>query len=305
MSSNTNIPIVFIHIWRSPPPWMREAVKQARLWNPDAPIVCISSVVEDYGVGEEWIAIEDIPESDIHRRFQETTLLRKDDNMDGFWRWTTERMFVLEDWMRWKGVDECFHLENDNMLYENISRVVPLLRETSPGLSTTFQGQGSKMDTLRTCFSVLYCRSIEALRDFNFYLAAAPSSVDEMTRGGLYWDTNEDTCSYLATAPVGVVLKSEKYRHWIEDARFSELGVIFDSTTHGQYLGGVDPNRHAENTAPGFLNPDCDFRADQYQYTWVKDEAGRRYPVIQDSNGKPWKIMNIHLHCKRLHDFRS
>ena len=299
----TSIPLVFIHISGSPPKYLKDAVKQARVWNPAADIICISSVVENYRHGEQWIPIDAIPMGENHRRFKATTLLPGMEYDAGFWQWTTERLFVLEDWMRWKGISECFHLENDNMLYETVSQIASTLRRISPGLSTTFQGQGAKMDTLRTCFSVLYCKSVDALNDFLFSLAAAPSSIDEMTRGGLYWEDNQDTCSYLATAPPGVVLKSEKYRHWIEDARFEDVGGVFDSTTHGQYIGGNDP-RH-NDTGPGFLNPDCDFRADQYEYTWIKDSIGRKYPVIQDSGGRPWKIMNLHIHCKRLEQFAS
>lgn len=269
---------------------MRTAVKQARLWNPVAQIICISSVIEEYGQGETWVASDDIPTSEAHKRFRLITPLQ------GFWQWTTERIFVLEDWMRWKGVDECFHLENDNMLYENVSDLLPFLRQGA-GLSTTFQGQGSGHDSVRICFSVLYCKSVEALGRLAMYLASTPSRIDEMRLCGLYWlDTPED-CSLLPTAPVGVTLESETYRHWIEDSR---IGCIFDSSTYGQFLGGTDPQYR--DTGPGFINPDCDFRADQFEYTWAYD-AGRRYPVIADKGDRPWKIVNLHIHSKRLEDF--
>lgn len=295
------IPIVFIHMGPAPPPYMRVAVQQARRWNPAAPIICLTSVVEDYGVGEESIPLSKIPMTESHERFTKTTRLPGVGYSNGFWQWTTERLFILEDWMRWKGVKECFHLENDNMLYQDISVLGPLLREVSPGLSTTFQGQGSKRDSIRACFSVLYCHSIDALSQFLFYLAGSPSNVDDMRRGGIFWDDNPEICSFLPTAPVGVKLDSETYRHWIEDSRFSEVGCVFDSTTHGQYLGGADPNY--TDLGPGFINPDCDFRSDQFDYTWLVDIENRRYPAVRDSDGRLWKLANLHIHCKRLSDF--
>lgn len=303
--SSTEIPIVFIHIWHAPPAYLRDAVKQARVWNLTAPIICISSVVENYGHGEEWVAVDDIPLTAAHTRFKATTLLPGVGYDNGFWQWTTERLFTLEDWMRWKGISECFHLENDNMLYQNISEIVPFLRKTSPGLSTTCHGIGSKDDAERACFSILYCSSVDALGRFMFFLASAPSSIDEMSRGGAYWlDTPED-CSYLATAPVGVSLPAERerYRGLIEDKRFVELGIVFEAAAYGQYLGGQDPQYHKDG--PGYMNPECLIRADQYEYVWRKDELERKYPTITDTCGKVWKIANLHIHCKRLSEFSS
>ena len=289
---------MFVHLGGPPPVYLRDAVKQARRWNPVAPIFCLSSVVEDYGHGETWVDISSIPVGPVHLRFKETTLLPGMEFDKGFWQLTTERLFVLEDWMRWTGTEEFFHLENDNMLYQEVSAIQSFLKKISPGLSTTFQGQGKDRSSLRVCFSILYCSSLDALTNFLFYLASSPSGIDEMQRGGMYWQDTPEECSFLATAPVGTVLESETYRAWIEDARFSS---IFDSTTHGQYLGGVDPIHTGATSS--FINPDCDFRADQFMYTWGVDEEGRRYPVIADKDGRPWRIMNLHMHCKKLSEF--
>jgi hypothetical protein len=303
--SSAEIPIVFVHIWKAPPPYLRDAVKQARVWNPSSPIICISSVVEDYGQGETWVDISNIPIGDAHQKFQNTTLLPGVTYDDGFWQWTTERLFVLEDWMRWKGVAECFHIENDNMLYQNISEITPLLRKVSPGLSTTCHGIAAKDGQPRACFSVLYCSSVEALGRFMFFLAAAPSSIDEMTRGGMYWEDTADDCSYLATAPMDVSLppEREQHRHLIVDGRFTEYSLVFEAAAHGQYMGGQDPAHHKDG--PGYMNPECLVRPDQYEHVWRTDELGRRYPTITDTGGKVWKIANLHIHCKRLQEFRS
>jgi len=301
------MPIVFIHLGNAPPAYWMDAVKQARVWNPETPIICISSVIQDYGFGEVWIAVDDIPIGESHKRFRGTTLLPGEYYDKGFWQWTTERLFVLEDWMRWKDVTECFHVENDNMIYQNISDIVPLLREVSPGLSTTFQGQGAKRDSVRACFSVLYCSSVNALANFVFYLAASPSSMAEMERGGLYWLDTPDECSYLPTAAVGVVLDSEKYRSWFEDERFNGVSVVFDSAMYGQFLGGIDTRGAVPvvGEGKGHISPDSEMRVDQYEHVWRKDELGRRYPTITDTGGKVWKIANLHIHCKRLHEFSS
>jgi len=297
---SSEIPIVFIHLGNAPPPYLRDAVKQARLWNPTADIVCISSVLpEAYGVGEIWIDVKNIPKGTLRKRFENTTTLDADWR-GGFWRLTTERLFILEEWMRWAGVEECCHLENDIMLYRDISTILPILREITQGLSTTFQGQGSNLDTVRICFSILYCKSADAMERFLFSLASSISGLDEMHRGGQYWlDTPED-CSWLPVAPVGVKLVSETYRRWIEDSRFP---CIFDAAAHGQYLGGCDPINGIQG--PGFVNMDTDYRVDQFLYGWRKDLFARRYPVLMDKNGQEWPLANLHIHCKELSRFVS
>ena len=297
---STSIPIVFIHIGGAPPEYARIAVQQARRWNPSADIIFLSSVIPEggYGVGEQWVALADIPKGDIHIRFAEVSGLDTSFR-GGFWRSTTERFFYLEDWMRFKGIEECFHLENDNTLYADISELADTLRATTCGLSTTFQGQGYNQKSIRACFSVLYCKTLNALSTFNFFLAGSSAAVNDMERGGDYWSENPEECSFLPSAPSGVRLVSELYRSWYEDNRFS---CIFDASAHGQFIGGTDPSNRG-HVGPGFVNTDTDFRADQFLYGWKADALGRRYPVVTAANGKEWKLANLHIHCKRLQDF--
>jgi len=232
-----------------------------------------------------------------HQKFLESTKLNSDWR-GGFWRATTERLFVLEDWMRWKGIEECLHLENDIMLYIDVSELVPTLRSTSAGISTTFQGQGVRQDQIRMCFSLLYCRSVHALSNFVASLVVNNRGTDEMQLSGPYWQDTPEECSVLPTAPTGVTLVSEAFRSWYENPAFS---CIFDAAAHGQYLGGIDPIHLRAN--PSFVNRDTDYRTDQFLYGWAMDSDKRRYPVLMDKAGKVWHIANLHIHCKRLDDF--
>ena len=297
--SSTPVPIVFVHIGGAPPDYASVAVRQARIWNPNTPIVFLSSVVGDYGAGEEWIALKDIPMSANHKKFCETTIL--DTNFrNGFWRSTTERLFFLEDWAAWKGVKEFFHIENDNTLYMPLDEMLPSLRVQSRGIMAPFQGQGTlKKGDARMCFSVLYCNHLEALSDFLYFLAGSRTDQDEMIRGGLYWQDNLESCSCLPTTPPTTRFVSDAFRNWYVGA----VPWVFDGAAYGQYLGGEDPRNGPKG--PGFINTDVDFRADQFLYGWRKDSSGRRFPTLMDSRGKEWRIANLHIHCKRLADFQS
>jgi hypothetical protein len=285
--SSTVIPIVFIHIGGAPPDYARIAVQQARRWNPSAPIIVIASEIPKpcYAAEESWVEIEMIPRTREHDHFLKTTALDTTFR-GGFWRFTTERLFVLHDWMAATGITECLHIENDIMLYKDISTILPLLR------SSTLSAPAHGADTM--CFSILYCR--ESLADFLFSLAAGNSSQDEMHKGAEFW---EDTSgSFLPVTPCGSVLHPAAVRNRYENPAFS---CVLDAAAHGQYLGGEDPRNGPRG--PGFVNQDAEYRTDQFAYTWRKDAAERLYPLIIDKDGKEWPIANLHIHSKRLKDF--
>lgn len=293
------IPIVFIHIGSAPPEYARIAVEQARRWNPKTPIIFLSSVIPEggYGAKEEWISITDIPLTPEHKRFQETTLLDTTFR-NGFWRYTTERMFVLEDWMRWKGVGECLHLENDNMLYRPVEELASIVRTTSKGLSATFHGPAEARGGLHVCFSIVYCNDVTKLTQFLFFLAATKSRINEMQRAGEFWFENIEEYPLFPTVPPGTPLISETHRSFYEHPAFP---WVFDAMAHGQFLGGEDP-RNGGPRGP-YVNMDVDYRTDRLKYIWKVDAVGRRFPVIVDNDGKEWPIVNLHIHCKRLEDF--
>lgn len=288
------IPIVFVHLGFTPPPeYARIAVKQARSWNPDAPIIVLSSVIpeETYDSGEEWIKIADVPKTEEHTRFQENTILDTGFR-DGFWRFSTERLFVLYDWMSFRGVTECIHFENDNTVYFSVSEMLPVLRANTKGMTAAFHGEG------HMCYSAFYCNNLTALSEFLFFLGTGHYNLDEMRRGADFWEEHSHICSVFPVVPPGSSLKSEDYRPLCENAAFP---CVFDAAAHGQYLGGEDPRNGSRG--PGYINDGAAFRPDQFAYTWLKDAADRLYPLLIDKDGKKWPIANLHIHSKRLKDF--
>ena len=319
MSSST-VPIVFIQVQNAPPSYMRVAIEQARRWNPDIPIFVLSDILSEATAGETWVPIPSIPKSDAHLRFLDKTR----DNIfyntfrAGFWRVTTERLFVLEEWMRLTGTIECIHMENDILLYESIATILPKLRETCRGISVTFNGHGSERaeyDSPEICFSIMYCSNIKVLESLCRFLAT-PSIKNEMRRGGEFWLQNEEVCSFLPTAPPGTVIRLEEYSHWSIMPSWSD--GVFDGAAYGQFLGGNDlrnictddkyyalydevAGELSTDIVP-YVNPSCDFRSDQFTYGWGSD-AGRRFPYLLDKEGRKWKIRNLHIHSKRLGDF--
>jgi hypothetical protein len=296
-------PIVFVHLGQTLPSYMRDTVRQARRWNPHSEIVCIAETPEPFEADETWIRISDIPPTEAYERFKATTVLDSTFR-GGFWRFTTERLFVLQSWMTWRGIRECFHLENDNPMYFSLGEILPQLQKTSPGLLAPIHGQGQDVNSFRVCLSAFYVSSLDALSNLVFTLASAPSGIDEMERCGEYWLLNRDECGFLPTAPPRVVLRQDDYRDSLIGG-VEEFGFVFDAMLYGQHLGGVDPRNELPGGGPGFVNLDAEFAADQFLYGWRADGAGRRYPVLTDHDGREWRLANLHIHCKRVADFCS
>ncbi len=296
-------PIVFIHLGPKLPAYMRDTVRQARAWNPNSEIICIAETPGEFEAGETWIALADIPATPEYQKFKQTSILDKTFR-HGFWRFTTERLFVLQSWMSWKGLDECFHLENDNTMYVSLDTILPQLRAASPGLFAPIHGQGEEGGWFRICLSAFYVSSLKALTNLVFTLASAKSDIDEMSRCGEYWLMNRDECGFLPVLPPRGTLRNEEFREGLV-GRVEEFGLVFDAVAYGQYLGGTDPGNELPWNGPGYVNPDAEFATDQFLYGWRADGAGRRYPVLMDHDGREWRLANLHIHCKRVADFMS
>ena len=77
---------------------------------------------------------------------------------------------------------------------------------------------------------------------------------------------------------------------------------LFDANLHGAYLGGVSPAYKI--AGPGFLDEYCVINASKIQYIWEKDAQGRKVPFAHYKNRK-YRLNNLHIHSKKLNEFRS
>ncbi len=122
-TTDGSIPFILVHIGDNFfPDYAVEAVEQIRTWNPTSDVFFIcdqkyhKSFSSDATPHLHLIDINEIPHSDEHARFSSSTHL--DTNFrDGFWRFTTERLFILYDFMKLRDIKGAIHIENDNTVY--------------------------------------------------------------------------------------------------------------------------------------------------------------------------------------------
>jgi hypothetical protein len=177
---------VFVHTGANAPSfpdYMATAVKQAVRWNPNAAVrVVVPQAVMTNATlfvrmfsqqfpenGVYWrskvqvTCVEDLPVSQLRKSFMSPISLA--DMIDpegdaGFWKNTFERLFVLADAMQHWGIDEAFYLENDNMIYTDLSSHLNAFRSLYPGMACTNIGHGE------VTAGLLYVHSLSALTDF-------------------------------------------------------------------------------------------------------------------------------------------
>jgi hypothetical protein len=300
--------IVFIHVGDTVPPHADVAIAQARRFNPHARIILLSS---EKGLqrfrsleGEENLQLcsyEDLPRTSIHQRYQNRCV-----ETSPFWRYTSERFLYLWDLMKAYSLENVFHLENDNMLYADLEPLLPHFQHYYPGVGATF-------DNDERCIpGFVWIANCGAMEDLAAYFAKkAPLRLSDMQVMGLY--RQERFAKAVDNLPIimpqyssAYPLKSSHNHATQRPSSYSNhseiFQAIFDAAAIGQFLGGIDPI-HA-NHEPGFINESCLFNPSLLEYKWELDEQGRAVPyaVFQ---GYSYKIINLHIHSKRLQEFKS
>ena len=73
----------------------------------------------------------------------------------------------------------------------------------------------------------------------------------------------------------------------------------------GQYLGGIDPNNDG-NYTKGFVNETCVIDYSCHKFYWILKHGSVCFhePYVS-LGGKLVKIINLHIHSKKLNKFMS
>ena len=289
------------------------ALEQARLVEVNLPIVVIlnsgqpvtvqkqlnrlnvtSVIYEDLLVNNSMLI------SEFHRAFFVQGQMVPDGNKD-FVQYTIQRLLALHTYMNMTRRLNVFHLENDNMLYMNLSDLLPRMHTCHVRLAFPKAASG------RAITSFVYARSSYDLEHFVrhviqiFRLGRTEAIkllktnwINDMTIGAHYLSL------YAATAEqsrlTGIF---ELPSHFTSNSCFNENPdksvIIFDSCVLGQYFGG----RYSRPEIPFW---DSTYAVDPrgHLLIWKKLDHRRRVPFILG-----FRIVNIHVHSKRLERFSS
>lgn len=311
LGQSVHYAITFVHIGQSIPAHVSIAVKQARLFNPDADIylLCDKKICSQellHVLQEARIALvpyKNLPMSEEHKRFMDESKLDKQ-SLNGFWFKTTERFFYLAELAKYLKLTHVFHMEHDNLIYVNLLQYLNFFGK---------QRIAAVFDNDNRCIpGFLYFSGASALKHITTFIADyAHRGLNDMAIIAEY--KNVYGSDYVTPLPLIMPEYADKHSlestagHKAQDKtyyyrNFEFFHSIFDAAALGQYLGGVSPLNAVPQ--PGFINESCVFNPAHFLYVWKKDEAQRLVPYVIFED-KMYRINNLHIHSKQLEKFQS
>ena len=305
--------IVFVHLGHSTPSYLPIAIAQARLFNKNCEIYLIasqsalaqlSSTLTTHQVSP--VPCESLDFSEAHHYFNaHSSHDRK--SIQGFWFYTSERFFYLEEFIRGRHLTDVFHLENDVMIYVDLNELLPTFKKHYTNcIGATFEHDG------RCVPGFLYIPNEKPLEPLVQFMAKrANLGEQEMFVIGLFDQAHHQTLidslpvippqyaqdHALATRIQRAKAPAQYFNH------FEAFDSIFDAAAIGQFLGGMNPQYHAD-AGPGFVSPIAMYNVSYFSFSWEKDSAGRLIPY-STYRGEKKRINNLHVHCKDLKSFYS
>lgn len=200
---------------------------------------------------------------------------------ESFWKSTTIRFFYIERLIEKYNLTHTFHIENDVMLYFDLSTI----RESDKIVAV----QDSPS---RAICSIILFPNLERIQEFTNYIKTKTQDFtvfeNDMQLMGQYTNKHGFNCTELNN-------------------------LLFDGAAIGQYLGGIDLKNtnieefplHLPNPTKGFENETCVFKCAKHTFSEgvICSDAHKktlRYPKCENT-----KIANLHIHSKRLHEFSS
>lgn len=198
---------------------------------------------------------------------------------NGFWHLCSLRLIYLFSYIKKNNIENCIHIENDVLCYENFDLLKNKFTENK--IYATFDAQN---------------RVIPGIIFIPNYLAFLPIIQT--------YNTSLNDMENLAQHDESIIIPLPIFPNFIENNKytkyFENFNLIFDAAAMGQYLGGVD-KRNIDGDTRGFINETCVIKYNNYKFYWIKsNNLYKPYILI---NLKLVQIFNLHIHSKLLDNF--
>jgi len=234
------------------------------------------------------IDVENIPISEKHLYFIENSKLINKKFRNYFWRYSTERLYVIDDYLQMKNLKDIIHIETDVLLYQDLELVIPALQD--------YDFACVRDNDIRVIGSIIYIKNKEISKKIS---SIANDYIDENDM--IIFHHIERTMSNTLCLPIGDL-----------DVYKDNLKYIFDGASIGQFVGGIDSRNKnkdiksfinsikiffGKNTKSSFVNKDSKINISEWEIKWINN---RPYKKI---NEDLIPIINLHIHSKNLKKF--
>lgn len=186
------------------PEYISYSLRQAVLTQPDAEVVLVSNFAECPRIESQSMpGITKVDSCSLTSNRTKNFLrlspnVFQTDNKGELWITSALRFFILEDVARHLGYHELLHVEADNMLYGNITSLLPMLRRNYAGLAATPLTYNITFITA----SVFWVSDIKYLTEFNDVLLGIVSTAEQpegMWKQYLTWIRPYACCKHGGT----------------------------------------------------------------------------------------------------------
>lgn len=273
--------LIYVHVGDNFPEYYYDSLKQSQKY--------FSGTIHSI-TGKE--ANDLLSRNENNKEFEKVNFLNKY-GMNNFWSVTFQRMFVIEQFMKENNLEDVIHIENDVLIYENPEKYLKQLHRFYKDFNLI--GINSLTEHHST-FAYVYIPNYLTIEKLNQEMIkllslgeqklidlSCETMINEMVLLRLIYKMNTDIVEYLPTLAYN------------EDLLNFNFGVIYDSASIGQFVGGTPFHQ------PGFID-DRHFVGQYIKEKNIKIIWENKEPFVLDGENK-YKLANLHIHSKNLKAF--
>ena len=236
------------------------------------------------------IDVESIPISEKHSYFIKNSKLINNKFRDYFWRYSTERLYVIDDYLQMKKLQDIIHIETDVLLYQDLELVMPVLQN--------YDFACVRDSDIRVIGSIIYIKNKEISKKIS---SIANDYINENDM--VIFHHIEKSISNTLCLPIGDL-----------DIYKDNFRFIFDGASIGQFVGGIDSRnktrsitsfinaikrRFNKHIDVGFINKESKVDVSKWEIKWIDNKPYKKV------NDYLIPIVNLHIHSKNLKKFMN
>jgi hypothetical protein len=283
--------VILVHIGDALPEYIRDCIEQLRTWgNENIYLATDAATVSDLIELDisEIISLEKFKSENKIVQYEQAAFFK----LGTLWDVSCKRLFYLECVMRYLKLKQAWHIENDNMVYCNLGEVAKYFGHHSKQILIS-----PITDTLCSA-GIMLINDIETLSKMNDeilkLMALGQSGFREV-----HGDEFISEMRFLNVLAEKIMPDDIYYFQTVNDKGSYN---IYDPASWGQLLDGIP-------IAPGIPHISPAHIVAKYLMTLPEHERKIRmheeaeygwYPTFRGD-----KIMNLHIHSKRLNRWRS
>ena len=282
-SNNIKPPLVYVWIGKHFPEWARLALKLTNLNSGLVTILLSSKSIGSIKEVNQQYFLEDfyIPPKKISKDFEE----KRSEFRDGFWLKTTERFFVLQQFINKYSLNSIFHAELDNLIFD--------ISNLNYKLDSIGEGFFCPRDSLdRGIASLVYINQPDSLTELTeMYIRNTLEHQNDMLLiGSLFKKSNN-----FHSLPTENAFEKNREKKW-KAISTDDTGGIFDAASIGQFLFGIDPRNCNTPLFNGYENENRGFNL--WDLKFINIIENNRFQIIENKSNTKLNLYNIHVHSK-------